>query len=250
MRSMRRVRGPRRPIRGILFDKDGTIVDYWRTWVPINREVAIAVAGSDLELAARLLRAGGQDPDTDSVVPGSVLAAGSAEAIAGAFAEVLGRRAPRDLVSQVDRIFTEGGARHSVLIEGAREVLAELAARGFRLGLATNDTAGGLAASLGRHGLLEAFEFVAGCDSGHGAKPAPGMVLAFAAATGLDPSELAVVGDAAHDLEMAAAAGAGLKVGVLTGTSGRDDLAALADLILDSIADLPGHVVLGRVSDR
>ena len=28
-------------IRGILFDKDGTIIDYWRTWVPINREAAL-----------------------------------------------------------------------------------------------------------------------------------------------------------------------------------------------------------------
>ena len=31
-------------IRGILFDKDGTIIDYWRTWVPINREAALYAA--------------------------------------------------------------------------------------------------------------------------------------------------------------------------------------------------------------
>ena len=241
MRSMSRAKASASSIQGILFDKDGTILDYWKTWVPINREVALAAAGGDPALAARLLRAGGQNPETDAVTPGSVLAAGSAAAIAAAFAAVLGRRTPHDLSHEVDRIFTEGGAKHAVMIDGAREVLAVLAARGFRLGLATNDTAGGLEASLGRHGLLEAFEFLAGCDSGHGAKPEPGMVLAFAEAVGLEPSALAVVGDAVHDLEMAVAAGAGLKVGVLSGTSGREDLEEHADLILDSVADMPGH---------
>ena len=31
-------------IRCILFDKDGTIIDSWRTWVPINRAAALYAA--------------------------------------------------------------------------------------------------------------------------------------------------------------------------------------------------------------
>ena len=38
---------------------------------------------------------------------------------------------------------------------------------------------------------------------------------------------------------MAHNAGAGAAVGVLTGTTGREELAALADAVLPSIADLP-----------
>ena len=49
-------------IRAILFDKDGTIIDYWKTWVPINREVALFAAGGDPLLADELLCAGGHDP--------------------------------------------------------------------------------------------------------------------------------------------------------------------------------------------
>lgn len=225
-------------IKGILFDKDGTIIDFWRTWVPINREVALFAARGDLALADRLLLHGGQDPATDRITAGSVLAAGSVEAIAGAFIEVLGRAAPADLAAAIDRIFTEGGAKHSVLLEGARETVVALKARGFRVGLATNDTAGGMRASLARHGLIAEFEFLAGCDSGHGGKPGPGMVLAFCAAMVLAPHEVAVVGDAVHDLEMAAAAGAGLKVGVLCGTSARADLVLHADLLVEDVVAL------------
>ena len=64
------------------------------------------------------------------------------------------------------------------------------------------------------------------------------MVDGFRAATGLAAAEVAVVGDNLHDLEMGRAAGAGLLVGVLTGTSLREDLADHAHHVLDSIAGL------------
>lgn len=225
-------------IKGILLDKDGTIVDFWRTWVPINREVALFAARGDQALADRLLRHGGQDPETDRVAAGTVLAAGSVEAIAGAFVEVLGKTSPANLAREIDRIFTEGGAKHSVLLAGARKAVITLKQRGFRVGLATNDTAGGMQASLARHDLIAHFDFLAGCDSGFGAKPGPGMVEGFCRALGIGAGAVAVVGDSVHDLEMARAAGAGLKVAVLCGTSARADLAAHADLVVADVAAL------------
>ena len=54
-------------IRGVLLDKDGTLLDYARTWVPINRQVALAAARGDKALADQLLLAGGHDPATDAV---------------------------------------------------------------------------------------------------------------------------------------------------------------------------------------
>ena len=49
------------------------------------------------------------------------------------------------------------------------------------------------------------------------------------------------MGDAVHDVAMGRAAGVALNVGVLSGTSGREDFDGLADLILDSINDLPAR---------
>jgi phosphoglycolate phosphatase len=226
-------------IEAILFDKDGTLIDYRRTWVPIHREVALFAARGDRALAAELLRRHGQDPDTGATTAGSVLAAGSIYDIAAAFAGDLGPGTPPGLAAAIDRIYSEGGAKHAVPVDGAERTLAELAARGFKLGLATNDTEGGLAASLERAGLLGLLDFTVGCDSGFGSKPDPRMVHAFCAFAGVAPAQVAMVGDAVHDLAMGRAAGVGLNVGVLGGTSAREDLAGTADLILAGIRELP-----------
>lgn len=230
-------------MRGILFDKDGTLIDYWRTWQPINREVALYAARGDEALARELLLLGGQDPDTGRVVAGSPLAAGGIGDIADAFAAHPRLAPPPDFHAGIDHIFARGGARHSVLVPGARETLVELKARGFKLGLATNDSERGLAASLAVHDVLPLLDFTAGCDSGWGAKPGPGMVVAFALRTGLLVHDVAVVGDAVHDLAMGRAAGAGRTVGVLSGTSVEADFEGLADIVLASVADLVAHPV-------
>jgi phosphoglycolate phosphatase len=228
-------------VRGILFDKDGTIIDYWQTWVPINREVALYAAGGDQLLAGELLRLGGHDPETDRVTPGAPLAAGDFLDIASAFAQHPDVAPADQLVAGIERIFCSGGAKHSALIAGARDTVIELKRRGFRVGVATNDSAGGLEASLAPHGVLGFLDFAVGCDSGFGSKPDPRMVHGFCSAVGLRPAEVAMVGDAVHDLAMGRAAGVGLNVGVLSGTSAREDLEDLADLILPSINELLAH---------
>ena len=64
------------------------------------------------------------------------------------------------------------------------------------------------------------------------------MVLGFCAATGLDPHEVAVVGDNNHDLHMGRSAGVGLTVAVLTGTGSQQSLAAASDHCLNDITEL------------
>ncbi len=226
-------------ITGLLFDKDGTILDFYKTWVPINRKMALEAAGGDIALSAEVLRAAGHDPETDIVTPGAVLAGGGVEVIAASFAETLRDRAPSNLIQIIAENFRDGGAKHAILIEGAHEQMAALGSSGYRLGLATNDTVEGLEASLGKFAeLRNIFEFRVGCDSGHGAKPEPGMGLAFAQAMGLAPSSCAIIGDSIHDLEMGKRAGFGLRVGVLTGPAHRKDLEPHADVVIDSILEL------------
>ena len=98
-------------------------------------------------------------------------------------------------------------------------------------------------ASARRHltdaGVLHLFDFIAGCDSGWGGKPAPGQLVAFAAYLGIDPAQAAMVGDSTHDLHAARAAGMA-SVAVLTGVADIAELQPHADVVLPDISGLAG----------
>ena len=117
-------------------------------------------------------------------------------------------------------------------------LLSALRARGLRLGVATNDSEAPARAHLAAHGLTGLLDFVAGCDSGYGPKPGPGMCRAFAATQGLDPGRVFMVGDSRHDLEAGRAAGM-RTIAVLTGIATAQDLAPLAEAVLPDIGALP-----------
>ena len=224
-------------LRGLLFDKDGTLLDYHASWMPLNRAVALFAAHGDAALAERLLICGGYDAKTGRVRANTPLAAGTPEEIAAAFAEVLGTRARADLGAEVDRLFHEGSV-NSILVPSAVDTIARFRSQTSYLGIATSDSKAGLAASMRPHGLLEHFDFLAAYDSGHGLKPGPGMALAFCAACGLMPNEICVIGDNRHDLDMGRSAGAAMVVGVLTGTSSAADFAGHADRVYPGIAEM------------
>ncbi len=225
-------------IKGILFDKDGTLLDYVATWMPLNRQAALAAAGGDQGLADRLLAAGGYDAAAERVRSGSPLAAGTNREICACWAELIPGRDVEELTRLVEQVFTEGGRHSATPVAELAPLLARLKARGLRLGVATSDSEAGAQATLAHFGVVELLDFLAGYDSGYAPKPSPNLVEGFCSATGLKSVEVSVVGDNLHDLEMGRAAGAGLLVGVLTGTSEHGDLAPLADHVLESIVEL------------
>lgn len=102
----------------------------------------------------------------------------------------------------------------------------------------TNDAEANTRAQARQLGIDHLLDFVAGYDSGFGAKPEPGPVLAFAALLDVDAQDIAVVGDAAHDLIAARAAGA-VAIGVRTGLTEARILAPYADSLIDSVDELP-----------
>ena len=225
-------------IRAVLFDKDGTLIDYAATWVPTNWLVARRVAGGDEELAGRLLIAGGHDPETDEVRPHSPLSAGSANDIARLWSPMLGGRDLSELTGVIDQGFIDGVAASMATVCDLDPLLGALRAAGLLLGVATSDSEAAALHNLSILELQHHFPFVCGYDSGHGEKPGPGMIEAFCEAVGVPPAAVAMVGDSHHDLEMARAAGAGLAVGVLTGPADRAELETLADVVIPDVRGL------------
>jgi phosphoglycolate phosphatase len=184
------------------------------------------------------LLAGGYDRATGALEPTSVLAAGTNGQIAALWAAHVGRADVATLAAEVNLRFMRHAETCLVPVADLPALFGRLRQRGLRLGVATNDSAVGLQAQMRRLAIEDLVDFACGYDSGHGAKPGPGMVEAFARALGLPTAAVAVVGDSLHDLEMARAAGAGLAIGVLTGASPRATLVPHADHVIGSIAEI------------
>lgn len=233
-------------IKAVLFDKDGTLFYFHSTWLPILREAALRAARGDVAKVHELMVLGGYDPARDRIKAGSVLAAGdTADLVTCWLPHVVGWQAD-ELIIMLDDLYAEMGPESAKPVTALEPFFSRLRADGLRLGLATNDAEAAARATIARFGIMQHFDFLSGYDSGHGSKPAPGMAKAFCLAVDVLPEALAVVGDNIHDLEMGHAAGAGLIVGVLTGTSTRADLELRSDAVIESIAALPA--LLARIS--
>jgi phosphoglycolate phosphatase len=225
-------------LRGILFDKDGTLIDFRKQWMPAYRAAVDMLSGGDRGLADRLLRLGGYDPAADRLDPASPLACGTNRQIVEVWAEGLGLPMTEGLFQRVQDLFHEVASRNAHPVTDLKALFGRLKARGLFLGVATTDSTATARANLEGFGVSGLVDFVAGADAGHGVKPAPGMLLAFCAAGGFAPGEAAMVGDSLVDLMMGRTAKAGLVVGVASGVTPRARLEPLADLVLDSVAEI------------
>ncbi|MEM0922064.1 MAG: HAD family hydrolase [Pseudomonadota bacterium] len=230
-------------IRGVLFDKDGTLFDFQATWA----EVSIRVLGQlspDPGLQEALATRVGFDLQTRRFAAGSPLVAASTAEIAGIWAELLPDRTVAEIEDLTDRAAMEAAMR-GALVPAAPDLpglLTRLRDRGLGLGVATHDSEASARHQLVSIGAGESFDFIAGYDSGFGLKPGPGMLLGFAEALGHAPGEIAMVGDSISDLAMVAEGGGALAIGVLTGPALHEDLAPHADTVLPSIQDLEGFL--------
>jgi phosphoglycolate phosphatase len=127
------------------------------------------------------------------------------------------------------------------LFEGVAGLLDTLEADGWPLGIATGKSDRGLRLCLERHGLAGRFVTLQTADR-HPSKPNPSMIEAALAETGAEPQLSLMIGDTSYDMAMAKAAGV-TAVGILWGYHGREELlAAGADFLAQSPADVPGLV--------
>lgn len=223
--------------RAILFDKDGTLVDFDRTWGPAAGAVMAALAGEDDQALAALHEVSHYIPAERRFLQSSPLIAGSSRQYGPAWADVLGCAADLDFFREVDRLFVQEGRRYLTPLGQPAATLAQFHALGLPLGIATNDGEANARIQAEILGLTPLLSAVYGHDSGYGSKPAPGMVEAFARLTGLKPSEIALVGDTKHDLDTAKAAGA-QAILVRCGPQPVDGFADEADLIVESVEHL------------
>lgn len=228
-------------ILGIVFDKDGTLIRFEETWTPAFRASADRLA-ADLgrpDLAEEMMRIGGWCPQTQRILPGTELASGTTDNVARLWTSVApGLPEEETLIPWLDAFWHARAMETLTPIDPLPDLFSALRAADILCGLATNDSETGARDTAERLGIAPHLSFTVGYDSGHGAKPAPGMIRAAQKHWGLAPERTAMVGDSPADLLAGRAAGCGLVIGVLSGASGRDVLEPLADLMLEDVHGL------------
>lgn len=223
-------------ISAILFDKDGTLFDFQLSWSAWAVTFLRDAAAGDEARAAHLGGVLGFDWQAGRFHEDSCVIAGTDDDIVAALEPEWPSVSRAEMKRRIGLAAAEAPMREAVPLA---PFLDALKARGLLVGVATNDTEATARAHLTAANVLDRFDFVTGADSGHGAKPGPGMCLAFANALGLPPAEVLMVGDSLHDLHAGRAAGM-RTLGVLTGVAGAEVLAPHADVLLPDIGGILG----------
>ena len=213
------------PLRLVIFDVDGTLVDSQGDIVaamthafdgigaPVPaRDDILGIVGLSLDVAMARLA-----PNLDN--------ADHVRLTDGYKASYMGLRKKA------------GAAQSSPLYPGALAALDLLNALPYTLlGVATGKSKRGLDKLLEGHGLQRLFVTQQVADF-HPSKPHPSMIHAALRETGVDAANAVMIGDTSFDMEMARAAGV-TGVGVSWGYHGRARLEA-AHTIIDSFEALP-----------
>ncbi|MEX0285544.1 MAG: HAD family hydrolase [Paracoccaceae bacterium] len=224
----------------VLFDKDGTLFDFAATWEAWARSFLLRMTGEDTARATQIGAAIGFDMATNRFDPGSFVIAGTPGEVTEALIPHLPELSAEAIL---DVLNEEAAAAPQVEAVPLIPFLDQLRDAGLKTGVATNDAEAPALAHLGAAQVVDRFDFIAGFDSGHGAKPGPGQLLAFCAAVEVDPSRAVMVGDSTHDLLAGRAAGMATAA-VLTGMATAEDLSPHADVVLPNIGHLPGWLGL------
>lgn len=206
----------------VVLDWDGTVIDS---------------IGAIVECTQRAAADVGLEPPSAQRVR-QVIGLGLAESIAVLYPGVGEQSAIRALVAYREH-WIETYHAHVRPFAWTEATLDALAARGLRLAVATAKSRSGLARDLERLGLGRYFSHTRTADES-GSKPDPAMLDWLMAAAGVGPDETVMVGDSAHDLEMARRAGA-IGVGVASGAATRGELEALGPRVcLERLDELVG----------
>ncbi len=216
-------------IEAILFDKDGTLFDFDKSWGAWARQFIDDYTSKPNKREA-LAEAFSFDYENARFLPNSPIIAGTSSVIFAAIEAVFPDHSRGEIADKV-RISTA-----STKMEPAadlRDLLTTIRSRNIKLGVATNDDEASTYEQLEREDVVEFFDFIAGHDSGFGAKPAPGMCLGFLQAVNVPANRAMMIGDSQFDIAAGQAANM-LTMGVLTGPAQASELSN-ADFILENI---------------
>ena len=207
-------------IKGIIFDKDGTLVnseEYLLKLAQIRIDEALNIYKKEkknenqiLELEILLNNAYGIS--NECLNPNLLMAIDSRENNLISTATIfclVGENWPRalDIANKVfissDRIYKEKATnyRNALILPGAKQLLNKLNKNGLKIGLMSNDSIKGIDYFLAYNNIQNIFQIFWGSEN-YPKKPNPEALIAYCKLLKIDPSECALASDSDTDLRM------------------------------------------------
>lgn len=235
-------------IAGVIFDKDGTIIDSHSYWGEIisRRAKALATAlGAGREFRDSLVLAMGYNSALGKLLPEGPIALKSRdEVIQVVLSHIrsagysMGAGEVAEKFSEVHGKFAGDMFRYVKVLPGALELLNNLKTHGVPCALITSDSAVSSAAILKHLGIYDCFKVVLGRESSPEPKESGKPALAASGQMVVSPASVICVGDAPMDITMAQKAGLKGAVAVATGQVSMEILVNLTPYTAGSLSCL------------
>ena len=231
-------------IKGILFDKDGTLLDFEALWVKV---VYITVCellehfSVSEEYADTMMKSIGVENGCASIE--SVFCCGAYDDTAKTLYDCFCKY-KAGISYEEFKEFTEGAMAKNFpkgevkpVSQNLPLVLSSLKNEGITIGVVTNDDRSSTEKCLSELGISNYFDFLSTYDNALPAKPQPARLWDFCDRYGFKPSEVIMVGDTVNDMQFAKNAGA-TAVGISADSGNRMILERKADYVIENISEL------------
>ena len=236
------------PARCVVFDKDGTLIDFHAIWGPRLARGATALAeAADLgdKFLAHLYRAAGYDPDNGMTSGQGPLATAPLHQFTVIAASVVYQhgiiwdRALELSQNYIGEAMTAKPAAEEIIPKGPLiHSLQQLQDADIQTAIATTDNRSATESMIGRLGLATFFADIRCGDDAGPVKPDTAVLESIAMGLNLKVTDLIMVGDTVSDLAMARKAGAALCVGVTGGAGSVAQLQPHADVLIEDIGQI------------
>lgn len=231
-------------VDAIIFDKDGTLIDFDAFWVAVSvkalQDVLKKVEREDIPVFAFLTALGVKDGVTDV---DSVLSKGTYKQIGEIVHGILKENGCDCDVAEVEKFVLDGYNQNAEAGEvqptcpDLKETLTALKNRNIKLAVVTTDNERITRTCLTKLGVIDLFDAIYTDDGKTPTKPDPFCALDFCRAFGVAKENAVMVGDTLTDVKFARNAGIAV-IGLAKNAQNKSLLVPQADVVVEKISDL------------
>ncbi|MBM2657834.1 HAD family hydrolase [Staphylococcus pseudoxylosus] len=224
-------------MKWILFDKDGTIIYFDRSWMKIGLQlVDDFMEVYEDEIADREAAYAYLGVVDGEIQPGTIMASGALDEMVRAFCDIAGQDVTKWAQSR-SQTLVDNRVPENVLVEGIEETLETLKRQGYKMGIVTSDSKKGVEQFLEITKFDHFFDVVISTEANAVEKPNPEVLNPLFDHYDVAPQDVVIVGDTANDMQTGVNAKLGLKIAVLTGV-GLEQEFTNADYIIETANDV------------